>query len=78
MRNSREKIAKRKGLSWHEIIMALYMHWHKDVIQERLPFMGWSLFFCFKMSPGMRPRKDIGLINLYIENICYANVFDEG
>lgn len=54
----------------YEVIMALYMHWHKDVIQERLPFMGWSLFFCFKMSPGMRPRKDRGLIKLYIENIC--------
>ena len=53
----------------HEIIMVLYMYWYKDMIQERLPFI---------MSPGMRPRKDWGLINLYIENICYANVFDEG
>lgn len=53
------------------------MHWHKDMIRERLPFIGWSLFL-FKMSPGMRPRKDWGLINLYIENICYTKVFEDG
>lgn len=87
MPNSREKIAKRKGLSWHRIIsfqkteilewlFGLIIALHRDMIRERLPFMG-ALSFLFKMSSDMRPRKEWRLINLYIENFIYFKEFEE-